>query len=368
MTPAGSGADLTEARVRSILSRVQYPGLASDIVALGMVRSIAVRNDRVHVSLMVSTEREEVPDLLRSEIKAALQKAGAARTEVQVLAPDRKLPVRDPRAGRGRLPGAGRVIAVGAGKGGVGKSTVAVNLALGFKKRGLRVGLMDADIYGPSVPILLGVEDGAQHIGMTPDKKIVPIEAMGLFVVSFGFFLGPESPAVWRGPMVGKAVKQFSRGVVWPDLDVLVVDLPPGTGDVPLSLAQSIVVDGAVIVTTPQRLAVVEAAKAVEMFTKLEVPVLGVIENMSFAVCECGRRSYPFGRGGGEWLKSSTGAPLLGQVPFEESTVEDSDAGLAAVQDRPTGATAESFLEIAGRVDEALELTSSSESNVVRVS
>lgn len=203
----------------------------------------------------------------------------------------------------------------------------------------------------------MGLEGGAKRVELTADRKILPLEAMGLQVVSFGFFLGPESPAVWRGPMVGKAVKQFSRGVVWPELDVLVVDLPPGTGDVPLSLAQSIVVDGAVVVTTPQRLAVLEAGKAVEMFRKLDVPVLGVVENMSYAECECGRRSHPFGRGGADALAAASDCAVLGRVPFEATTVEDGDAGLAAVRDRPDGATAAAFRALGDGVRSALGLT-----------
>ena len=347
---------LTEDGVRSVLANVPYPGLRRDIVSLGLLRGVAVRDGRVHVSLTLATERPDVPDRIRAAVKEALAEAGAVRTEVQIVAPDRRLPVRDPWKDRGRLPRVGRVVAVGAGKGGVGKSTVAVNLALALRADGLRVGLMDADIYGPSVPVLVGLEDGAKRVEMTEDRKIVPIEAVGLSVVSFGFFLGAESPAVWRGPMVGKAVKQFSRGVVWPELDVLVVDLPPGTGDVPLSLAQSIVVDGAVVVTTPQRLAVLEAAKAVEMFDKLEVPVLGLVENMSFTTCECGRRSHPFGTGGGDLLHRMSGRPLLGQIPFEPVTVEDADSGIAAVSDRPEGATAAAFREVASNVRQALAM------------
>lgn len=344
---------LTEEAAREALTGVTYPGLNSDIVALGLVRSVTVRNDRVHVSLSVSTERPDVPDLLRADIKTALQAAGAVRSEVQILPPERRARTSDPWAGRGRLAGVQRVIAVGAGKGGVGKSTVAVNLALALRESGLKVGLMDADIYGPSVPVLVGLEDGAKRIQVTAEKHILPLDALGLSVVSFGFFLGPESPAVWRGPMVGKAVKQFSQGVRWPDLDVLVVDLPPGTGDVPLSLAQSVVVDGAVVVTTPQRLAVLEAGKAIEMFRKLGVPVLGVVENMSHAECDCGRRSHPFGRGGGEVLSQQEGCPLLGCVPFEDATMTGGDAGTPAVVDRPEGDTARVFRGIADRVLEA---------------
>ncbi|MCC6929070.1 MAG: Mrp/NBP35 family ATP-binding protein [Gemmatimonadaceae bacterium] len=347
---------LTEQQVRDALAEVAYPGLRRDIVALGLVRSVAVRDGRVHVSLTLSTEREEVPGLLRAAIVERLQLAGAVRTEVQLLTPERKPVERDPWARQGRLPGAQRIIAVGAGKGGVGKSTVAVNLALALQESGLRVGILDADIYGPSVPVLLGLEDGAFRAQMTPEKQIVPLEAHGLAVVSFGFFLGAGSPAVWRGPMVGKAVTQFSRGVVWPGLDILVVDLPPGTGDVPLSLAQSVVVDGAIVVTTPQRLAALEAAKAVEMFRTLDVPVLGVVENMSHATCECGRRSHPFGKGGGADLARTSGVPLLGALPFDESAVDGGDRGAPIMVQTPHAEIASALRTIAEMVRSALQL------------
>lgn len=349
---------LTEDAARASLATVRYPGLERDIVSLGLVHSVAVYDGWVQVSLMLSTEREDVPDLLCSEIRERLREAGAVRSEVEVLTPGRATRSRNPSADRGRLPNVRNVVAVGAGKGGVGKSTVAVNLALALVGSGHRVGILDADIYGPSVPILVGLEDGATRVRMSEQKQIVPLEALGLTVVSFGFFLGPGSPAVWRGPMVGKAVKQFSRGVLWPDLDVLVVDLPPGTGDVPLSLAQSIVVDGAVVVTTPQRLAAIEARKAVEMFRKLDVPVLGVVENMSFTECECGRRSHPFGEGGGMRLAEDAGLVFLGAVPFEEDTVDGGDAGEPVVLRSPTTATAAAFRTIADGVSKILGLSS----------
>lgn len=346
---------LTEATVRAALAEIPYPGLSRDIVSLGLVRSVAVRNDRVHVSLTLASPREDVPERLREAISERLARAGAIRSEVQILAPGGRLPARsDPWAERGHLPGVRHIIAVGAGKGGVGKSTVAVNLALALGELELRAGLLDADIYGPSVPVLLGLEDGARRIRMTEQRRILPLEAYGLAVVSFGFFLGAGSPAVWRGPMVSKAVKQFSRGVLWPDLDVLVVDLPPGTGDVPLSLAQSIVVDGAVVVTTPQRLATMEAGKAIEMFRRLEVPVLGVVENMSYATCECGRRSYPFGRGGGDALCRATSCALLAQIPFDQATVASGDRGTPLMAGGAEGETAEAFRTAARRVRDAL--------------
>lgn len=355
---------LTEDMVREVLAQVAYPGLRRDIVALGLVRSVAVRNDRVHVSLTLSTEREDVPGLLRAAISERLARAGAIRTEIQLLTPQRKPVERDPWARQGRLPGARRIVAVGAGKGGVGKSTVAVNLALSLRADGLKVGVLDADIYGPSVPVILGLEDGAFRARMTPEKQIIPLEAHGLSVVSFGFFLGAESPAVWRGPMVGKAVTQFSRGVVWPGLDVLVVDLPPGTGDVPLSLAQSVVVDGAIVVTTPQRLSALEAAKAVEMFRTLDVPVLGIVENMSHATCGCGRRSHPFGRGGAAELERTIAVPLLAQLPFDDRIVADGDRGAPTIVETPHSDVAAAVRALAIRVRAALRLEPDASSEV----
>lgn len=339
---------LTEPDVRAALAGILYPGMNRDIVSFGMVRSVSVRDGRVHVSLVLSSTRDEVPDQLRAAIREKLAAIGAVRTEVQILPPERRAPgVPDPWADRGRLPGVARVVAVGSGKGGVGKSTVAANLAIALGLEGLSVGVMDADIYGPSIPMILGLEDGARQVRMSADRKILPLEAFGLAVVSFGFFLGPQSPAVWRGPMVSKAVKQFSRGVIWPELDVLVVDLPPGTGDVPLSLAQAVVIDGGVVVTTPQRLSVQEAEKAVEMFRKLDTPVLGVVENMSYSQCECGRRSHPFGRGGGAMLATRAGVPLLVEVPFEESVVEGQDRGAPPVLEHPDTAVASAFRSLA---------------------
>lgn len=344
-----------EDSARAALAGVRYPGLTRDILSFRAVRSVTVRDGRVHVSLVVAEQREEVLDQLRREVNERLAAAGAIRSEVQILPPEggvRPPGGGDPWAGRGRLPGVGQVVAVGSGKGGVGKSTVAVNLALALLAQGLRVGVLDADIYGPSVPIILGIEDGAQRVRMTDDRKIQPLEAHGLAVVSFGFFLGPESPAVWRGPMVSKAVKQFSRGVIWPDLDVLIVDLPPGTGDVPLSLAQSVVVDGGVVVTTPQRLATEEASKAVEMFRKLDVPVLGIVENMAFAECACGRKSHPFGQGGGADLAARVEAPLLARLPFEAPVVTGQDAGEPPSLADPEGAVAIAFAALASSIRE----------------
>ncbi len=254
----------------------------------------------------------------------------------------------------GHLPGVDAILAVGSAKGGVGKSTVAVNLAAALRGSGVAAGLLDADIYGPSTLGLVGLGDAPERAELTDDGRVLPLEAHGVPMVSFGFFLGEESPAVWRGPLVAKAVDQLSRGVVWPELDVLVVDLPPGTGDVPLSLTGAVRVDGGLVVTTPQRLAVGEARKCAEMFGALDVPTLGVIENLSRAVCECGRTSHPFGRGGGRRLAGEIGTELLAQVPLDPAVREAEDRGVPVVEDAPEAEASRAFDSLAGEVRERL--------------
>jgi ATP-binding protein involved in chromosome partitioning len=301
----------------------------------------------VHVALQVSGASELVE--LEAAIGGRLRALGVTDVEVLIRRPGTASGAdsrrrADPWADRVRLASVRHVVAVGAGKGGVGKSTVAVNLALALARDGLKAALFDADIYGPSLPILLGIDDGAARTRMTPERHIVPLEAHGVPLVSFGFFLGEGSPAIWRGPMVSKAVKQFARGVAWPSLDVLVVDLPPGTGDVPLSLVQSIELSGAVVVTQPPRVATAEARKAAQMFTTLGVPVLGVVENMTGLL----------GTGGGRTVAAEMGVPFLGDIAFDSEIVREGDAGVPTVVARAGSPAAASFARIAQRVAEAL--------------
>jgi len=301
----------------------------------------------VHLALQVSGSAEI--EELDAAVSGRLHALGASDVEVVIRRPEPSLAGRlrgrgDPWAGQVRLASVQHVVAVGAGKGGVGKSTIAANLALALGRDGLRAALLDADIYGPSLPILLGIEDGAARARMTPERHILPLQAHGLPLVSFGFFLGESSPAIWRGPMVAKAVQQFARGVAWPSLDVLVVDLPPGTGDVPLSLAQAIELSGAVVVTQPARVAAAEARKAVQMFSALKVPVLGVVENMT----------GPFGIGAGRSISAELGVPFLGDVPFDAEIVREGDMGTPTVVARPGSPVAASFDRIGQQVAEAL--------------
>ncbi|HKV50994.1 MAG TPA: P-loop NTPase [Gemmatimonadaceae bacterium] len=342
---------LTADTVRVALREVRYPGLTRDIVTFGMVDDVSVCNGRVKVRLALRTADASVPTQLEARITEALRSRGALSVAVEIIAPAAAPAPRVPRHGvadpwgdRVRLTQVRHVVAVGAGKGGVGKSTVAVNLALALARDGLRAGLLDADIYGPSLPILLGIEDGARLVRMSKDKHILPLAAHGLPIISFGFFLGEGSPAIWRGPMVSKAVKQFARGVEWPELDVLVVDLPPGTGDVPLSLAQAVEISGALVVMQPPRVAAAEARKAAEMFRSLEVPMLGLVENMTGA----------FGRGAGRALATEMSVPFLGDIPFDPCIVEEGDGGVPTMIARPSSPTGAAFDQVARGVATAL--------------
>ena len=348
MPPLDAGA------VRQALRGVAYPGFTRDLVSFGMVRGVVVCHGAVRVDLAVRTDDPEMPARLDALVGAALRALGAAQVTVRIVAPDpaaaqaanglsSRTP-KDPWADRVRLGAVRRVVAVGAGKGGVGKSTVAAYLAPALAERNTAAGILDADIYGPSLPTLLGSEDGARRVRMTDEHQLLPLVAHGIPIMSFGFFLGERSPVVWRGPIVSKAVRQFAQGVVWPSLDVLVVDLPPGTGDVPLTLAQSIELAGAIVVTTPQRLAAAEAAKAADMFARLDVRVLGVVENMTGL----------FRGNGGAELAERIGAPLLGALPFDPPLSEEADAGISPLASRPDAPFAQAMRALAARVQQVL--------------
>jgi len=336
-----SADDVTRA-----LREVQYPGLTRDLVSFGMVEHVTTCGSLVKVRLAVRVRDESIPTRIRAAVIEAVTKLGATEVAVEIVGPA-AAPV--PRTTRGasdpwgdqvKLATVRHVIAVGAGKGGVGKSTIALNLALSLQSDGLRTALLDADIHGPSLPILLGMEHGATAVRMTPEKFIVPVHAHGIPMISFGYFLGQDSPAIWRGPMVSKAVRQFARGVQWPELDVLIVDLPPGTGDVPLSLAQSVVLSGAVIVTQPPKVAAAEARKAGEMFRSLDVPVIGVVENMTGA----------FGRGAGGAVAASLSTRFLGEIPFDEEMVSEGDRGSPTVLTRPMSPSAIALHSVARNI------------------
>jgi ATP-binding protein involved in chromosome partitioning len=264
----------------------------------------------------------------------------------------KRLSPRAPQGGLTPHPRIANVVAVGSGKGGVGKSTTAVNLALALTRQGLRVGVLDADIYGPSVPAMLGLSGRPES---TEDKKIVPMRAFGVDTMSIGYLIEEDSAMIWRGPMATQALTQLFNDTLWDDLDVLLIDLPPGTGDIQLTLAQKIPVAGAVIVTTPQDIATLDARKALKMFEKVEVPVLGIVENMAVHTCSnCGHHEHLFGQGGGERMAAQYGVPLLGSLPLQIDIREQGDAGTPIVASQPDGAAAQAYLAAASALMEQL--------------
>lgn len=336
----------SEESLLAALRRVKYPGFPRDVVSLGMVESTVLEGAKARVSLRLPAGRSEVPDALARELEAAAQSAGFALELVIASAGAEKAP---PEQGAAALlPGVRAVVAVTSAKGGVGKSTVATNLACAFAARGLDTGLLDADVYGPSLPIMMGVDQRPLAAG---GNRFHPVERHGVKCISMGFFLDDSSPVIWRGPMVAGLIRQFLADCVWGDLDVLVIDLPPGTGDAQLTLAQQVPLHGAVVVTTPQEVALRDAARGLAMFRQLQVPILGVIENMSSFRCpECGEEERIFAGEAGRHLAEMAGAPLLARVPLEVAVREHGDAGLPVVLGDPDSAAARTFVEVAARL------------------
>ncbi|MBM3818231.1 MAG: Mrp/NBP35 family ATP-binding protein, partial [Acidimicrobiia bacterium] len=306
---------------------------------------------RVAFAIELTTPACPVKDQLRAQAVAAVSAVpGVTGVDVQMTANVRA--VSAPETGRPAAPGVKNVIAVGAGKGGVGKTTVAVNLALALAKCGGRVGILDGDIYGPNVPIMLGLTD--QQLA-TDGQRIVPAEKHGLQVVSIGFLTGEDAAVIWRGPMLHGAIQQFFRDVAWRDLDYLIVDMPPGTGDVALSLSQTVPVAGAVLVTTPQQVSLADTRRAVRMYQKLNIPPIGIVENMSYYACpNCHHEADIFGHGGGQTLAESAGVPFLGRLPIYQPIREGSDSGVPLVVSEPESTAARAFMALAERTAAAV--------------
>jgi ATP-binding protein involved in chromosome partitioning len=335
---------VTPEDVRRNLARVRFPGFQRDIVALGVVRDVAVEGDRVVVHLTPGSTKAEVVAELRETIGRALESLeGVGAVEVRLPGDEaRAAAARSPFDERAPLPGVAQVLAIASGKGGVGKSTIAVNLALALRARGTRVGLLDADIYGPSIPHMLGVADARPR--MAEQKKIFPIERHGLSLISMGFFLDDRSPVIWRGPMVMSIIRQFLKDVVWGELDVLVVDLPPGTGDAQLTLMQQVPVSGGLIVTTPQDVALQDVRRGISMFQAVATPVLGIVENMSGYTCpSCGMREDLFGVGGGRREAEALGVPLLAEIPLVSEVRASMDRGEPIVVADPADEVSRQF-------------------------
>ena len=336
----------TEAAVLEALRAVKDPDLHKDIVTLGFVKDVRIQNEAVSFIVELTTPACPVKDLLRDQARSVvLALPGVNRVDVQMTAQVRA--VGRPETGRAPVDGVKNIIAVGAGKGGVGKTTVAVNLAVALARRGSRVALLDGDMYGPNIPIMLGLNTRLEMDG----EKILPAERYGVQAVSLGFLTDDDAPVIWRGPMLHGAIQQFFRDVRWKDVDYLLVDMPPGTGDVALSLSQIVPVAGAVLVTTPQAVSLADTKRAVKMYRKLNIPALGLIENMSYFVCPgCERESDIFGKGGGERLAAEMGVPFLGNIPLQEPVRVGGDAGVPIVHGDPDSAPAKAIIAAADRV------------------
>ncbi len=360
-------AEISESAIRKVLETVIDPVTGRSVVALGMVSGVATRAGHVAVTLEVDPARGTALEPLRQACEQAIRAMPGVLSATAVMTAERAAPpppaaqgghhghshgapAAKTTGGGGRIdvPGVKHIIAVASGKGGVGKSTTAVNLALGLAANGLATGLLDADIYGPSMPRMLGVTEKPES---ADGKMLKPIEKYGLKTMSIGYIVNEDTPMIWRGPMVSSALEQMLRDVEWGNLDVLVVDMPPGTGDAQLTLAQRVALAGAVIVSTPQDIALVDARKGLNMFRKVAVPVLGIVENMSYFLCpHCGERSEIFGHGGAREEADKLGVPFLGEVPLHLDIRTTSDSGHPIVVSKPDSAHAQVYKNIAGRV------------------
>lgn len=354
-------SQLTPDSVRDALREVLVPNTKVDIVKINLVGDITVDGGDVVVEIIQTSEKDETIDAVGRAAHAKVASLpGVKNARVDVMKPvaEKQAPQRpannpDPWADRAGLPGVKRIVAVASGKGGVGKSTVAVNLALALKQAGFRTGLLDADIYGPSLTTMLGVDAKPEAVG---EKEIKPAVAHGLQCISMGMLVPAGEAMVWRGPMVMAAVRQFLKDVLWEDLDYLVIDMPPGTGDAQLTLVQQVPVDGVVMVTTPQELALADVRRGVQMFAKVDVPVVGVVENMSRFLCPDTGKSYAiFGEGGGARVAQEFGIALLGEIPMDPAAREGGDTAHPVVEG-PDGPTKEAFLELAKQVAARVKL------------
>ena len=338
--------------VLTALRGVIDPDLGKDIVTLGFVKELSVDGGKVAVNIELTTPACPVKDDLEKQARTLIEGLpGVSQVELTMSA---KVPTAPASMGADLLPGVRHAVAVASGKGGVGKSTVAVNLAAALAAEGAKVGILDADVYGPSIPIMLGVKTARPQVR---DGKLVPLERFGLKMMSIGFIAGEDTPVIWRGPMVAKLVQQFLSDVEWGELDYLIVDLPPGTGDAQLTLTQVAPLAGAVIVTTPQDVALEDVNRGIRMFEKVNVPVLGIVENMAFFECtQCHTRHEVFSHGGGAVAAKRYEVPFLGEIPIQTAIREGGDKGVPVVIQSPEGAEARAFAQVAGETARQLSI------------
>ena len=348
---------ITQESVLEALKKVQDPELHRDIVSLGMVKNLDVQDGKVRFTVELTTPACPLKETINTDCRKALSPLGIQDLEISFGAQ-----VRGSKSGAGQtdlLPTVKNVVLVAAGKGGVGKSTVAVNLAMALKQHGAAVGLLDADIYGPSVPILMGVKDQPEKISANGGSKLKPPVAHGLPVMSIGFFLEPDQAVIWRGPMLGKALHQMMADVYWGDLDYLVVDMPPGTGDVQITFSQQLKVSGALLVATPQQVALADVIRAKSMFDKVMVPILGLVENMSYFICDqCNKKHEIFSRGGAARAAEKFNIPFLGEIPITPALREWGDKGVPILVQAPDSEVSKIFMDIAAKLAGRLSIVS----------
>lgn len=343
-------SSITEESVLAALRVVKYPGYSRDIVSFGLVKGVQIDGMAVGVLLELTSPNREIGDQIADAARLALrdQIPGLTDAHVQVQVPTTQQAATAAGGGavnRNRIPGIARIIAIASGKGGVGKSTCAVNLSVALAQLGAKVGLLDCDIYGPSIPLMMGIQEKP---GLTEDEaRLVPPVRYGVKLMSMGFMIDPEQAVIWRGPMIQKTIHQFVHQVEWGELDFLLVDLPPGTGDAQLSLCQTVPLDGGVIVTTPQEASLGVVRKGVSMFEKVQVPILGIVENMSGFTTPEGSRIDIFGKGGGRAEAIRKGVPFLGEIPLFVAIREAGDRGVPVVSADPNGLAASAFTAIA---------------------
>lgn len=338
---------MTEEMVKEALHAVKYPGFSRDIVSFGLLKQVSVNDGAISVQLDLNSPNREAALQIKADserVLRALPGATHVYVEVKTTVPAQGQPAQSPWGGQARMPGVKHVVAVASGKGGVGKSTVSVNLSCALRHLGLKVGLLDCDIYGPSIPLMMGVNEKPT---ISEDEKLVPPENYGVKLMSMGFLIEGDNPVIWRGPMIMKTIQQFITTVAWGDLDFLLVDLPPGTGDAQLSLCQTVPLDGGVIVTTPQEASLGVVRKGISMFNKVNVPILGIVENMSYFTTPDGQRLEIFGHGGGKAEAARQKVSFLGEIPLFTEIREGGDRGVPVAISNPNSPPGQAFISIA---------------------